>query len=433
VSDDGLEYTFKLRPGVKFHNGKEMTSADAKASIERFQRMSLRKTYLSNVAEVIAVDPLTVKLKLKSPQPLFLNNFSQPEVLVAILPAEDGDKDAGATSLIGTGPYKLAENAADSHVKLVRFDEYALDTRYPGRDGYGGRKEALFDSITFRIIPEPAAMVAAMQTGEIHMADIVPEYAVPELKGNPKLEIVNRMPTAMNSVAMNMAVPPMDKLEFRQAIFAALDFDEIMMAATEGNYRLNPFLLYPGYKLYPENAKAPFYNIKDPELARQKLKEAGYNGETLKILAASTFPWHTATALVMAEQLKAVGINVEIETMDWPAVVARRREKAGWSLNPGQFGTGPWLGDPVLSISTLGSPTSSNNAEDPALRALVREMELNPDEQARADAWFKAQQHIIDNLLMIKLGDTGQTQVLSRDLVGFAPFRTSRLWGVGFA
>ncbi|MFX4481936.1 ABC transporter substrate-binding protein, partial [Acinetobacter baumannii] len=81
-----------------------------------------------------------------APQPLFLNNFSQPEVLVAILPAEDGDKEPGKTSLIGTGPYRLAENKPDSHVKLVRFDQYALDMREPGRDGYGGRKDALFDS-----------------------------------------------------------------------------------------------------------------------------------------------------------------------------------------------------------------------------------------------------------------------------------------------
>lgn len=433
LSADGLEYTFKLRPDVKFHNGKEMTSDDAKASIERFQRMSLRKQYLDNVAEVTAVDPLTLTLKLKEVQPLFLYNFSQPEVLVAILPAEDGDKDPGGTSFIGTGPYMLAENAADSHVKLVRFDDYALDTRYTGRDGYGGRKDALFDSVTFRIIPEPAAMVAALQTGEIHMADIVPEYAVPELKTNSTLAIINRMPTAMNNVSMNMAVPPMDKLEFRQAISAALDFDEIMFAATEGNYRLNPFLLYPGYKLYPENATTTYYNVKDPELAKQKLQEAGYNGETLKILAASTFPWHTTTALVMAEHLKAVGINVEIETMDWPAVVARRREKTGWSLNPGQFGTGPWLGDPLLSVSTLGSASSPNNVEDPALRALVNDMALNTNEAGRAAAWYEAQQHIIDNLLTIKLGDSGQTQVLASNVAGFAPFRTSRLWGVGFA
>ena len=89
VSPDGLVYTIKLRKGVTFHNGKVMTSADAKASIERYMRMSVRRRYLEDVAEVAAPDADTVTLRLKSARPLFMNNFSQPEVIVAIIPAEE--------------------------------------------------------------------------------------------------------------------------------------------------------------------------------------------------------------------------------------------------------------------------------------------------------------------------------------------------------
>ena len=77
---------------------------------------------------------------------------------------------------------------SDSHIKLTRFDDYALDTRYPGRSGYGGRKDALFDSITFRIIPEPNAMIAALEAGEIHLADVVQENSVPDLKARKDIE-----------------------------------------------------------------------------------------------------------------------------------------------------------------------------------------------------------------------------------------------------
>ncbi|CAH1662359.1 ABC transporter substrate-binding protein [Chelatococcus asaccharovorans] len=433
ISPDGLTYTFKLRKGVKFHNGKEMTATDVKASIERYQRMSLRRRYLDQIAEVSIVDPVTVAVKLKAPQPLFLNNFSQPEVLVAILPAEDGDKDPGKTSFIGTGPYKLVENKADSHVKLARFDDYALDTRYPGPSGYGGRKDALFDTLTFRIIAEPSAMVAAIETGEIHLADLVPEHAVPGLKNNAALTVINRMPTAMQNMNMNMAVAPMDKLPFRQAIASILDMDEILAGASDGNYRLNPYLQYPGYPLYPEGVKAPLYNIKNAEKAKKLVAESGYKDEVIQIIGASTFPWHSNTALIVSEQLKSIGIKTQIETMDWPAVVALRVKKTGWSLNPGQFGTGPWLGDPVLSIGDLGGKTSANNVEDPVLAQMVADMQLKPTAEERKEAWYKAQQHIIDNVLSIKLGDIGQTQVRSNKVVGFTPFRTTRLWGVSFA
>jgi len=433
LSPDGLTYTFALRRGVRFHNGKEMTAADVKASIDRYQRMSLRRRYLEQIAETVAVDPGTVTVRLKSPQPLFLNNFSQPEVLVAILPEADGNKDPGKTSLVGTGPYRLAENVPDSHVKLQRFDQYALDTRYPGRDGYGGRKDALFDTITFRIITEPSAMVAALEAGEIHMADLVPEHAVAGLRKNAAIDVINRMPTAMQSLSMNMAVPPMEKLPFRQAIAAILDMDEILTAASDGNYRLNPYLQYPGYPLYPEGVPAPLYNVKDKARARKLLSEAGYKGEVVQIISASTFDWHFNTALVVSEELKSIGIATEINSMDWPAVVSLRAKKTGWHLNPGQFGTGPWLGDPVLSIGDLGGPTSPNNAQDPELVALVRAMQLEPTPEKRKQAWLEAQRRIIDQALMIKLGDIGQSQAKSKRVAGFAPFRTTRLWGVGFA
>ncbi len=432
VSDDGTLYTFALRQGVRFHNGKEMTSADVKASIDRYRRMALRKNYLNRIAEVTATGPYEVQVQLDGPQPLFLHNFSQPEVLVAILPEEDGDKDAGQTSLVGTGPYRLEENAGDSHVKLVRFDDYALDTRYAGLDGYGGRKEALFDTITFRIIPEPNAMVAALETGEIHFADVVPEHVVPALSQRPDLEVIVKMPTAMNTLTLNLAEPPMDRLEFRQALMAALDIDEILDAASHGNYRLNPYSQYEGYPTYPASVTAPLYNIKDPEKAKEYLAQSGYDGRPIRIMSATTFPWSSNTALVAAEQWKAIGIDAQIDVMDWPAVVARRVEPQGWHVYPGQFGTGPWLGDPVLSIGSTGTANSGNHREDPHLVSLVADMQYKPTPEERHAAWLEAQQYMLDEILQIKLGDVGQTQAASRSIAGFAPFRTTRLWNVGF-
>ena len=88
-------------------------------------RMSVRRSYLDNIAEVQAPDPMTVVVRLKQKQPLFINFFSQPEVIVAIIPAEEAAKDANRIEVIGTGPYRLAEYRPDSHVRLVRFDGYA--------------------------------------------------------------------------------------------------------------------------------------------------------------------------------------------------------------------------------------------------------------------------------------------------------------------
>lgn len=433
VSSDNATYRFRLRSGVRFHNGKEMSADDVKASIDRFRRMAVRKNYLAQIADVVVLDPRTVEVRLSAPQPLFLDNFSQPEVLVAIIPAEDGDKDAGQTSLVGTGPYRLLENVGDSHVKLARFDGYVPDDRHSGPSGYGGRKEALFDTITFRIIPEPSAMVAALEVGEIHFADLVPQYAVPQLKSLSQLEVITRLPTAMNSLTLNFSQPPMNSLEFRQAIAAAIDIDDILEVASDGVYQLNPYWQYPGYPTYPDTVETPFYNIKNKELARELLAKSGYKGEPIIIMSATTYPWNTNTALVLSEQLKAVGINVQIDAMDWPALVAKRGKPEGWHLYPAQFGTGPWLGDPVLSVGALGTATSPNHHQDPSFVSLVKDMQTKPTQEERRDAWLKVQKHMVDQLLAIKLGDIGQSQAHSRKLAGYVPFRTTRLWNVHFA
>ena len=430
VSADGLTYTFKIRKGITFHNGKTLTSADAKASIERYKRMSVRRRYLEDVAEVSAPDSDTVAFKLKSARPLFMNNFSQPEVIVAMLPAEEAAKDANKIESIGTGPYKLQEYKPDSHVRLVRNDAYVPDTRSTSRDGYVGNKQAYLDTINFRIIPESSAMIAALETGEIDMAEWVPDKSVPTLKKNPKLTHVNIMPAGMQSLSINMAQAPMDKLLVRRAVEVALDIDEIMDAARDGNYQLNHSVQYPGYATHPGDRGKERYNKKDQAQAKKWLAEAGYKGEPVIIISAVTFDWHAATALVISEQLKAIGMNVQLKSMDWPAVVALRSRPDGWHLNPGFFGTGPWLGDPLISIASLIGPIPGNHFKDGPLYDYAHDMENLPTAEGRLQAWFKAQDRIIDQVLMIKLGDMGHSQMLSNKIQGFTKFRTARLWNV---
>ncbi len=432
AAPDGLSYTFRLRSGITFHNGKAMTSADAKASIARYIRMSVRRRYLENIAEVLAPDPMTVVVRLKVPQPLFMNFFSQPEVIVAIIPAEEAAKDANRIEIIGTGPYRLAEYRPDSHARLVRFDGYRSRSDAP-RDGYAGAKEALFDVINFRIIPESSAMVAALEAGEIHMAEWVPDLVVPTLRRNPRLRHVNIMPAGMQLVTVNHANAPFDRLEVRRAVQVGLNMREIMEASTEGNFALNHALQYPGYPTFPAEHGKRWYNLNDQAMARRLLQEGGYRGQPITIMSASNFDWHASHALVMAEQLKGIGMDIRIQSMDWPAIVSARARPAGWHLLPGRLGTGPWLGEPTLAIGGLIGPNPSMHVRDDTLNALARRMEDEPTEAARLAAWFSAQERIADQVSTIKVGDYGHSQILSVRVTNFVPFRTARLWNTWFA
>jgi peptide/nickel transport system substrate-binding protein len=317
-------------------------------------------------------------------------------------------------------------------VRLARFDGYRSRTDAP-RDGYAGAKDALFDVLNFRIIPESSAMVAALEAGEIHMAEWVPDKVVPTLRRNPRLRHVNIMPAGMQIVTVNAALAPLDRLEVRRAVQVVLNMREIMEASTEGNFALNHALQYPGYPTYPAEHGKRWYNLHDEAMARRLLQEGGYRGQPIVIMSASNFDWHAAQALVMAEQLKAIGVDARIQSMDWPAIVSARARPQGWHLLPGRLGTGPWLGEPTLAIGGLIGPTPAMHVQDPTLNALARRMEEEPTEQGRIAAWFEAQERVSDQAWQLKVGDYGHSQILASTVQNFVPFRTARLWNTWFS
>ncbi len=157
---DHLTYTFKLRQGVTFHNGKPMTSADVVASFDRYAKVGNQRSTLDNVDRWEAPDPATFVIHMKKVQPTFIEALSSFSVPIVIIPAENRDIPAQQlTQPIGTGPYQLVESTPGSMVKLKRFDGYKPNTSFQERTGFGGYKQACFDTVTFRIVTEAGARV----------------------------------------------------------------------------------------------------------------------------------------------------------------------------------------------------------------------------------------------------------------------------------
>jgi peptide/nickel transport system substrate-binding protein len=370
---------------------------------------------------------------MKKPQPTFIEEISSFSVPIVIFPAEQKDAPAQRIEVIGTGPFQLVEFVADSHVKMKRYEGYKPNEKYEDRTGFGGYKVACLDTITYRIVTEPGARVAGLETGELLGVEDVPTKAQAQLKGNKDVVLVPLENWWVHIALPNTSFPPTDNLMVRKAIQAALDMDEIMDASTDGAYKLNVGFQYPGRATYTDAGKE-FYNLKNPELAKKYLKEAGYKGEPVILLTNKDYTSMYNAALVMSEQLKAVGINTKLEVVDWPTSIQRQeREATGWNFFFTGFGTQPALG-PLATMKFFAPPTSiyrpKDGKPDPDFLAAWEDMINQPKAEDRQAAFARMQKIIFERVYALPFGSLTKVQAVRANVKNFKPFRIPRFSNV---
>jgi peptide/nickel transport system substrate-binding protein len=434
-SADHLVYTFKLREGVKFQNGKPMTSADVVASFDRYSKIGILRNFLANVASWEAPDAGTFVMRMKKPQPTFILTLSSFSVPVIIIPAEDRDDPPLQLKTVGTGPWQLVEFTPGSAVKLRRYDGYTPNAQFENRSGFGGYKQACFDTVTFRIVTEPGARVAGMQTGELQGVEDLPTKSLAQLKTDKNITLLPLKNWWIQIATPNFSQPPTDNLNFRKAVQAVLDMDEIMDAASDGNYSLNVGFQYPNQADYSDAGKET-YNIKDPARAKQYLAQSGYKGEPVVLLTDKDYQPMYNSALVMSEEMKSIGINAQLKVVDWPTSVNMAlKPDTGWNFFYTGWGTQPALGalDTVqLMVSPNASYMPKDGKDDPDLLAAWNEMNNAADPEIRQQAFIKAQTVALQKVLEVPFGSLTKVQATRSNVQGFVPFRIPRMSNVWF-
>jgi len=333
TSKDGLEWTFTLRKGVRFHNGKEMTSEDVVASLKRWREVSAQKDLLSRVKDLVATDRYTVQFKLNAPLAPLPFILAQESCQPVIHPKEiiEGAAPNKLSAYVGTGPYKFVEWIPGRHIILDRFDDYSARKEIKG--GLAGRKVAYLDRIIFKNIPESEVRLAGLKTGEFDCADPLPQEYLKELEKIPKVRPVI-IKFDMKPALYFSLEGIMKNVKLRKAIRAALNMDEIMFGATGNDkfYELNPDQLwFRSQALWSDTGKEA-YNQNNMALAKQVAKEAGYKNEPIRFLASATQFSHRRPAIMITEQLTAAGFNVHLDLRDWPTVVQQRTDRTKWDI-----------------------------------------------------------------------------------------------------
>jgi peptide/nickel transport system substrate-binding protein len=434
-SPDHMTYTFKLRQGVHFHNGKEMTSADVVASFDRYAKIGLARNALDNVARWDAPDKSTFAIYMKKVQPTFLLALSSFSIPIVIIPSEDKDDPPQQLKTIGTGPFELVQAVPGSFVKMKRFDGYVPNKNFEQRTGFGGYKQACFDTVTFRIVTEGQARVAGLQTGELQGVEDVPAKSLPDIKNNPKITILPLNNWWIQIALPNISDPPTDNLMFRKAVQAALDMDEIMDAASDGNYKLNVGFQYPNQADYTDAGKDT-YNLHNVDLAKKYLAQSGYKGEPVILLTDKDYAPMYNSALVMQQQLQAIGVKAEMKVVDWPtSVQLDLNTSKGWNFFYTGWGTQPALGA-LDTMQFLVSPNAAykppGDKDDPDMLAAWQDMNSLPTPEARQAAFVRMQQLALDKVYAVPFGSFTKVQATRSDVKGFVPFRIPRMADVWF-
>ena len=430
---DGMSYTFKIRPGIQFHNSKPLTSADVAASFNRYKRVGVDRSILNAAAGWDTPDPATFVIRMTAPLPTFIEQLSSFTAPIVIIPAENENAPPPQLPSIGTGPYMLDELRPDSFIRLKRYDSYKPDTRHKDLEGFAGYKQPCLDTVTYRMMTEPAARTAALEVGEIQGVEDVPVASQKRLAANKDITM-SKLDTFWLQVAIqNFAFPPTNNLLVRQAMLAAMDFEEIMEAASEGQYRPMNGFQYPGQAYYTEAGKN-LLNQKNPAKAKRLLAEAGYKGEKVILLTNREFPVMYNTSLVMAEQLKAAGINAELQVLDWPAALQKSvKETEGWNVFYTGWITIPALGGPQV-MRQMAPPNSVQKWEanpDPQFMAAFKGLTEGKTLEERRDAFARAQQRALELVTVIPFGVTPKVQAVRANVQNFRSYympRASNVW-----
>nr|WP_294529060.1 ABC transporter substrate-binding protein [uncultured Rhodopila sp.] len=369
TEDDGKTWTLTLRDGLTFHDGHKVLARDCVATIRRFgKRNPFGQALMQRVDEISAPSDTVIRFRLNKPFPLLPAALA--EVYCAIMPERLAQTDAmkQIPEAIGSGPFRFV---ADERIPGSRV-VFAKNTAYVPRSGgtpsfNAGPKIVNVDRVVWSFIPDASTASAALQQGEIDWWEQPSFDLLPQLRTSKDIVLTVKDRTGeIGCLRFNQLFPPFDNLAIRRIVVAAIDQKEVMEAvagAEPSFYKTDVGLFVPGTPMASTAGVEITRGPKDYGRLKQDLAAAGYTGEKIVVLAATTIPTIWAEAQVATDALTKIGFNVDLQALEWGSVVQRRAsqerpDKGGWNI----FYT--WLGgfgniSPAPNIALRGNGKSA--------------------------------------------------------------------------
>lgn len=399
ISKDALKYTFKLREGIKFHNGNAVTVDDIKYSLDRAAGKDTGKalkTELANVKSVDVKDSSTVEINLTKADTDFL-----PYLTVAIIPKDYKDQN---TKPIGTGPFKFVEYNKQQNIVLAKNTDY-WQKGLPH-----------LDKVTYKITADSNATFLELKAGNIDIAGVSKEQS-DQLTGN--YDVLTGSANLLQLLALNNGVKPFDDVRVRQALYYAIDSQNIIDTVGSGVGTPAGSNFFSSFKKYFKTGLEKTYT-KNIEKAKDLLKQAGYpNGFETTITVPSVYKYHVDTAQVIVEQLKAINVKATIKQVEWGVWLeqvykGRQYDSTVISLDASYLSPRALLGR-YLSTDTSNFVNYKSTEYDEVFNKAINET----DDNKKVEYYKELQTILNKDAASVYIQDQQKNVVIKKGLTGY--------------
>jgi peptide/nickel transport system substrate-binding protein len=373
---DNRNYTFFLKKGVRFHNGRELKAADVKFVFERAMNPETKHPYpryYEAIGDIIVKDDYTITFSLKTLNANFLLNLARQGSVIYPREAVDTLKSAP----IGTGPFRFEEWVRGDRIVLVRNPEYHV------------KGLPRLDRVTFRFITDPNAVLAALKAGDVDasLSGLGAEH-VQELSKDARFALVVGDTTNDVILAMNNARKPFSDVRVRRAVTHAINKPDVLNGAMFGMGKILGTNVDPLNPYYVDLASAMPY---DPARARKLLAEAGYpNGFDTVLRVSPQYPYTVRTGEILVDQLRKVGVNVKLEQIEWGQWLSRVWKEAEYDLTIIGHAES-W------DIANYANPKYYFRYDSAKFQELFAKSEVTLDDRARRDLYVQMQKMLVED------------------------------------
>lgn len=405
---DELTYIFKLRKGVKFHNGREMVAEDVKYSFERVldpEVAAIGKSYYDMIDTIEIVDDYTIKFRLTEPFAPFLTNLTS--LYGAIVPKEVVEENGSLMQVAcGTGPFKLKEWIPDNKIILEKNSDY-FEEGLPKLDG-----------VEYYVMTDESSRIAAIRTGKVDLIKL-PASGVSLLEGNTDVVIKPYQSNEYSYLGFNLDLDKFKDVGVRQAISYAVNRQEIIDLAYNGEASVSGFVTPAMGRWAIDYANEDLYQ-QNIEKAKQLMADAGYPDGFETKISVGLYDDIRATGEILQKQLERIGIKASIENLESGQYVDSWSNKTH-EMMAGRNGAGT---DPNRSVAFFFSTEGSANVwgySNPEVDALCDEGKVTVVESEREEIYKEAQRVVLNDCPNIFMASPMEYFLVRANIEGFEP------------